>query len=129
MAFSIESRVPFLDHRLVEYSLQIPENLRFSNGWSKYVLRKIINNKLPREVVWRKDKKGFITPQTEWKKQLEKKLFNYLYDNELPSFIDKKKTINFVSNNKLNTTNISEYFKFISFLIWMDIFKNNKGIV
>ena len=129
MAFSIESRVPFLDHRLVEYSLQIPENLRFSNGWSKYVLRKIINNKLPREVVWRKDKKGFITPQTEWKKQLEKKLFNYLYDNELPSFIDKNKTINFVSNNKLNTTNISEYFKFISFLIWMDIFKNNKGIV
>ena len=73
--------------------------------------------------MWRKDKKGFVTPQSKWKKELETKIHHYINDKELPDFIDKNKTIRFIENNKLNRTNVSEYFKFISFLMWIDLYK------
>ncbi len=66
MAFSIESRVPFLDHRLVELAFALPGALKVHQGWSKYVLRRALEPLLPREVVWRRDKKGFPTPIGRW---------------------------------------------------------------
>lgn len=66
MAFSLESRVPFLDHRLVEMSFALPGAWKVRGGWSKYVLRRALDDALPREVVWRRDKKGFPTPVGHW---------------------------------------------------------------
>ncbi len=62
MAHSIESRVPFLDHRLVELLFQFPTDLKINDGWTKYVLRKSMQDVLPEEIQWRTDKKGFVTP-------------------------------------------------------------------
>ena len=62
MAHSIESRVPFLDHRLVELLFQFPDNLKINNGWTKFVLRQSMEGVLPKEIQWRTDKKGFVTP-------------------------------------------------------------------
>ena len=66
MAFSIESRVPFLDHRLVELAFALPDDAKFSHGWSKYALRQALDGVLPSSVVWRRDKKGFPTPVGAW---------------------------------------------------------------
>jgi asparagine synthase (glutamine-hydrolysing) len=66
MAFSIESRVPFLDHRLVELAFALPDELKRHAGWSKYGLRRALDGFLPAEVVWRRDKKGFPTPVRDW---------------------------------------------------------------
>jgi asparagine synthase (glutamine-hydrolysing) len=66
MAFSIESRVPFLDHRLVELAFALPDDAKFSNGWSKFALRQALDGLLPSSVVWRRDKKGFPTPVGAW---------------------------------------------------------------
>jgi asparagine synthase (glutamine-hydrolysing) len=66
MAFSIESRVPFLDHRLVELAFALPDQVKRSAGWSKYGLRRALDGLLPRSVVWRRDKKGFPTPVGNW---------------------------------------------------------------
>jgi asparagine synthase (glutamine-hydrolysing) len=66
MAFSIESRVPFLDHRLVELAFALPDQVKRSAGWSKYGLRRALAGLLPRSVVWRRDKKGFPTPVGNW---------------------------------------------------------------
>jgi asparagine synthase (glutamine-hydrolysing) len=66
MAFSIESRVPFLDHRLVELAFALPDQAKFSRGWSKYALRYALDGLLPPNVVWRRDKKGFPTPVGAW---------------------------------------------------------------
>lgn len=69
MAFSIESRVPFLDHRLVEYGFSLPVELRVKNGLTKYVLREAMKEYLPTSVYERKDKKGFVTPgEVKWVK-------------------------------------------------------------
>jgi asparagine synthase (glutamine-hydrolysing) len=66
MAFSIESRVPFLDHRLVELAFALPDRVKRRAGWSKYGLRRAVDGVLPRSVVWRRDKKGFPTPVGNW---------------------------------------------------------------
>lgn len=66
MRFSVEARVPFTDYRLVEYALNIPASYKIHNGWTKYILRKAAEDLVPPEVVWRKDKIGFQTPEKKW---------------------------------------------------------------
>ena len=68
MAFSIESRIPFLDVNLIEYVLSIPPTMNMKKGWTKYLFRKAMSKKLPKKICWRKDKKGFETPQEKWMK-------------------------------------------------------------
>jgi asparagine synthase (glutamine-hydrolysing) len=65
MACSIESRVPFLDHLLVEFSARAPDHLKIHNGSSKYILKKSVENLLPRDIVHRR-KMGFPTPLRKW---------------------------------------------------------------
>ncbi len=66
MAFSREARVPFLDHRLVEYVAALPLNLKLRDGWTKFCLRRGAGNIVPPEILQRKDKLGFTTPEDEW---------------------------------------------------------------
>lgn len=66
MAHSIESRVPFLDYRLVEFVLGLPEEFKISNGVTKRVLRDGMQGVLPETVRNRMDKLGFVTPEEVW---------------------------------------------------------------
>ncbi len=66
MAHSREVRSPFLDYRVVELGLRMPTELKMNAGWTKYALRRAFEDWLPREIIWRKDKKGFSNPQDEW---------------------------------------------------------------
>lgn len=65
MAHSLEIRLPFLDHRLVDFALALPVDLKLRGGWSKYVLRAAIPE-LPEEIRWRRDKQGFLIPERPW---------------------------------------------------------------
>lgn len=67
MRFSIESRVPFLNSDLVEYLFSLPEEYIISNtGTSKYVFREAMRGIVPNEILDRKDKIGFATPERFW---------------------------------------------------------------
>ena len=66
MAFSREVRLPFLDHRLVEFSLSLPSRMLFHDGWSKRVLREAMRGTVPAAILERRDKVGFATPWTQW---------------------------------------------------------------
>lgn len=66
MAHSVESRTPFLDYRLVEYTLSIENEAIIKNGFTKSILRESLKNILPEEIRMRRDKIGFETPQDEW---------------------------------------------------------------
>jgi asparagine synthase (glutamine-hydrolysing) len=68
MHFSIETRLPFLDFKLVEASLSIRNDYKIYKGWTKYILREAIKSKLPAEIVWRKNKVGFEAPVNQWLK-------------------------------------------------------------
>ena len=66
MAFGVEARTPFVDYRLVEFSFNQAANLRIHAGWTKWILRQAMTNLVPAEIVWRRDKVGFETPQLQW---------------------------------------------------------------
>jgi asparagine synthase (glutamine-hydrolysing) len=65
MAFSLESRVPFLDHTFVEFAMQVPDQLRIRKGERKYIFKQAVEDLLPRDIVYRK-KMGFPTPLRTW---------------------------------------------------------------
>jgi len=66
MAFSIESRYPFLDHELIELCLSFAPETLYRYGWTKYPLRLGLNNLLPSKIRDRRSKFGFLTPQDSW---------------------------------------------------------------
>ena len=68
MAHGLESRVPFLDHPLVEFAATMPADIKFKDGTMKQVLKNAMRPALPDIIVDRKDKMGFPTPLTEWLK-------------------------------------------------------------
>lgn len=68
MGFSIESRVPYLDVRLVEYIASLPLSQKVRNGVTKVALRRAIRDKVPESIRCRGDKMGFVTPEECWMK-------------------------------------------------------------
>ena len=66
MAFSIESRMPFMDYRLVEFLASVPACYKMRDGWTKYLARLAFDGKLPDEINWRKDKMGWPIPEKKW---------------------------------------------------------------
>ena len=66
MAHSIESRVPFLDYRLIEFCLALPPEQKIRGGVTKHILRQAMKDVLPEPIRQRHDKIGFSTPQDRW---------------------------------------------------------------
>lgn len=66
MAHSREVRLPFLDHKLVEFVFSLPSTYKIKNGFTKHLLRTCMDSYLPKEIVWRRDKVGFEPPQRLW---------------------------------------------------------------
>ncbi len=68
MYYSLELRSPFLDKDLIEFSMNIPSSYNVSNGKSKILIRKILENYIPKKFIYKK-KKGFSVPISEWLKK------------------------------------------------------------
>ncbi len=66
MAHGREVRLPFLYHELVQFAFSLPAQYKINNGWTKWILRESMKTGLPAEIVWRKNKTGFETPQKQW---------------------------------------------------------------
>lgn len=66
MAFGREVRLPFLSHELVEFLFSLPAHFKIRKGWTKWILRQTMDNRLPAPITWRKDKTGFEPPQKQW---------------------------------------------------------------
>jgi len=80
MAFSIESRVPFMDYRLVEFTLGLPDDLVYRRGERKYVLRQAFKEMVPKKILQRKDKLGFASAEETWMKKNGDDWFNAMVD-------------------------------------------------
>jgi asparagine synthase (glutamine-hydrolysing) len=85
MAFSIEARVPLLDHRIVELAFGIDPGDKIHGSWTKWVLRKAAESRLPRSVTWRRSKMGYPTPFARWIRRDEDRarLRDVLFSKEL----------------------------------------------
>ena len=83
MAFGIEARVPFLDYRLVEFGLRLPDRLRINHGVTKYILRRAMRGRLPDAIVDRRDKLGFAAPQSAWLSEGRSDVADLLQDGQV----------------------------------------------
>lgn len=66
MAHSLEVRLPFLNHELVEFVFSLPATYKINEGWTKYIMRHSLHDILPTEITWRVDKIGYEPPQKKW---------------------------------------------------------------
>ncbi len=66
MAHGLESRVPLLDHPLVEFAATVPADMKFKGGNMKHLLKQVFAQELPGEILNRRDKMGFPVPLKEW---------------------------------------------------------------
>lgn len=130
MAHSLEIRLPFLDHRLVNLLLSLPPQMKIRNGWTKYILRKSLFE-LPNDIRWRRDKQGFITPEEKWLKRDLREIIENAFKRSILAelgIIDNKLFLNYYydfQNNKRNIWYADITRTFIAEL-WARIFIGNQ---
>jgi asparagine synthase (glutamine-hydrolysing) len=124
MRFSIEARTPFADDKnLIEYVFGVPSVYKIHNGWSKYLLRKSMEDLLPEEVFRRRDKIGFATPERHWLAENGGHLLQYLSDDLMP-YIDvaslRRDWCEMLARQ--NKSGITRIWPFINLAIWMRVY-------
>lgn len=82
MAFSIESRLPFLDYRLVEFIFSLPDDMKLHDSVTKVILRKAMHGTIPERIENRQDKMGFVTPEAVWFREGLKNVFEQIIYSE-----------------------------------------------
>lgn len=91
MRSSIETRLPFLDYRVVEAALSINNHYKIKHGWTKYILRKAVDGILPKSITWRKNKLGFEAPTTTWLKEHDEMIKSMIFNSSiLKEMVDLK---------------------------------------
>ena len=88
MACSLETRLPFLDYRLVEWAFELPERLKLTRGESKRVVRRATAPYVPEKIRSRTDKMGFTSPQEVWQRRLLQPWLREGIDRVQLSFVD-----------------------------------------
>ena len=131
MAHSREARLPFLDYRVMELAMHLPEDFIMRQGMTKAILRESVKNIVPFEILKRRDKIGFATPESEWlrKTTFHELLKDWFVDNRplCSDFIDLenvKKSIREHLDNKRDHER--ELFKLIFLETWFKIFFSDK---
>ncbi|MDD3905547.1 MAG: asparagine synthase (glutamine-hydrolyzing) [Candidatus Omnitrophica bacterium] len=66
MAFSVENRSPFLDHRLIQFAFSMPSKYKIHNGVTKWAIKEVAKKFIPEAIVNRVDKRGFSAPVNKW---------------------------------------------------------------
>jgi asparagine synthase (glutamine-hydrolysing) len=120
--FSIESRMPFLDHRLVERSLATKSDFLISKGMTKSILRKALKGILPDEIRERKSKYGFETPQDKWFRdpRWTALINDVLHDSLLGDYVDLNKCRALYQEHLSGKINIAkEIWKWINISVWI----------
>jgi asparagine synthase (glutamine-hydrolysing) len=118
MAFSIESRIPFLDFRVVDFIFSLPAVYKFHNGFTKYLLRRACKGIIPEDVRLRKNKLGFAVPEEKWLSENRANILDIFKGRDFCSsvYVDKSKII-----RKLEDKNsaISGLWRFINLELWL----------
>ena len=123
MAHSVESRVPFLDYRLVEFCMKLPPGFKIKNGVRKSILRNSMKTVLPNSILKRYDKLGFVSPQQEWMEEnqieFEEEIRKIVHKN--PTIFDQK-IIDFltITLEKKDRKHYPFLWRVLSFGRWME---------
>jgi asparagine synthase (glutamine-hydrolysing) len=103
MHFSLETRVPYLDHRIIEFALNLSPDLKFKNGTSKYLLKEILYQYVPQKF-FERPKQGFAIPLEKW---LKKELRFLIEENLSKEVVERYGFVNYEYVKNIKT----EFFK------------------
>lgn len=127
MAASIESRVPFLDHPFVEFSTRVPDDFKIRNGEGKYILKRAVEDLLPRDIIYRK-KMGFPTPLRKWfLDSRAKPLFQLLLDRKklLADYVDLGFVQTLIERQQSGVEDCTDrLWRLLNLQVWGDVFLN-----
>jgi asparagine synthase (glutamine-hydrolysing) len=125
MATAVELRVPFLDHKLVEFASTLPDSLKIREGKGKWILRQVMGTELPPSILQR-PKKGFAIPTASW---LRFELRDFIHDTLLSNnsacttYFDRKAVSDVVSRNEQGRfSGFQEVWSLIVFEQWYQQF-------
>ena len=125
MAASVESRVPFLDYRIVEFSNSLPVEFKVKRFKGKHILRKMARKYLPKQVINRK-KSGFGVPVGQWMREnqgLGGLVKNITAESGFPDYLDKRRLADIVAEHKSGAKDHSEFlWTAINLKIWKNLF-------
>ena len=125
MAHSRETRVPFLDHNLVEFCLRLPSVHKMKGGVSKRVLRESVHDVVPEVIRHRVDKQGYSSPVKKWS---ENELSSFFRDNlheavKRRAFVKKSAVLNSFTNYTAKKTHFDPvWWRIIAADHWMEMF-------
>lgn len=129
MSFSIESRLPFLDHRLVEFAFTLPTSYKIYKGYQKYILRNALKDILPTTIRLRRDKIGFVTPEMRWLIENKEDILTLFKSDKFASrrYFNQDEIINvfetFCENEIKYLAQI--FWRILNIEIWLRIFFDN----
>jgi len=118
MAYSIESRLPFMDYRVIEFLASVPACYKIHNGWTKYLARLAFDGKLPDDIVWRRDKMGWPIPEKTW---FEGELKRWFYDKINSCKICKMLRVSEIPKR------FNEKVRMLILSVWEDVFNRSKN--
>src|SRR5690606_39201733 len=123
MKYGIESRVPFLDHRLVEWSVGQKPEVKIQNGWTKYPIRLALEKHNLKPLAWRIDKLGFVAPQDRWRMELVNELNAKMQATKIPKELDADKIEELFSKPITDNSGLTEFWRIFALLRWMEVFE------
>lgn len=128
MAFSLEARVPLLDHKLVEFGVSLPDDLKIRNGWSKFAVRRAMRGIIPDLVRLRKTKLGFAVPGRSWLTRDLRPHVTALLEDSLRCrrYVDPRVLLRWYRSRQAATAPKEAYlglFRILSLEMWMRAFR------
>ncbi|OQX60233.1 MAG: asparagine synthase (glutamine-hydrolyzing) [Helicobacteraceae bacterium 4484_230] len=108
MRNSVETRLPFIDYKVLETAVSLNGHYKIHNGWTKYVLRRAVDTILPKSIVWRKNKFGFEAPTGSWLGRIE---------NEMQESINSSAVLQELLNQEIDITVLDDVQKWKLFNI------------
>jgi len=125
MSCSIESRVPFLDHKFVEFAASVPPHMKLRGKEGKYIIKKAVEGLIPRSIIYRK-KMGFPTPITAWLLQEESRAIrDYLRDPDgvLAGYVNRRYLSDLLDKHDRGQHDATDrIWRLLNLQVWGDMF-------
>jgi len=121
MAFTLESRLPFLDYRLVEWAMSLPPEYKIKGVESKRILRDYARPFIPASISARSDKMGFVSPQEKWQRESLAPILDKVFRRDLQdqfSFLNMAACREIYRQYQSGTTNVWSWVWRLAGLAW-----------